>query len=302
MPWAEIAGAVGGTALGMAGSGGSSALSYYFDRKLQQRAFNQQDYLAKNQHQFEVADLRAAGLNPILSAHNGSGSGGGGGSPSVQTPDMGSSALAGFRAKAERDQLEAQTKKLEQEAEMANSITGKSRAEEIAVIQAMEQSLLDGVANRDLSSAQAQYYRSQAHLSDIEAMTKPYHDWLRTVGTGVAGLYGAHQLLRGKLGFAHKFGDARISSPPPDKGGMSGGRSKSVSRSTVGNPRSPSPPRQPAPSGHSARSNSHGSAPRMTRGVGGPAPAVRLDNGINTARGGLYGSSFSGPAGVKLRP
>ena len=67
MSWGAVAGAaVGG--LGDLLTGG------YFSRK----AWLRQKEAMQNQHQWEVADLRAAGLNPILSATGGSGASTGG--------------------------------------------------------------------------------------------------------------------------------------------------------------------------------------------------------------------------------
>ena len=57
-PWAE--------AIGGAANLGSSALSAYFGWKHQKEVM-------QNRHQWEVADMRKAGLNPILSATGGSG-------------------------------------------------------------------------------------------------------------------------------------------------------------------------------------------------------------------------------------
>lgn len=56
-PWAE--------AIGGAANLGSSALSAYFGWKHQKEVM-------QNRHQWEVADMRKAGLNPILSATGGS--------------------------------------------------------------------------------------------------------------------------------------------------------------------------------------------------------------------------------------
>ena len=70
-PWAE--------AIGGAANFGSSALSAYFGRKHQKEAM-------QNRHQWEVADMRKAGLNPILSATGGSGTPGN--APPIVAPDL----------------------------------------------------------------------------------------------------------------------------------------------------------------------------------------------------------------------
>ena len=71
-PWAE--------AIGGAANLGSSALSAYFGWKHQKEAM-------QNRHQWEVNDLRKAGLNPILSA---GGSGAPGNAPPIVAPDLAS--------------------------------------------------------------------------------------------------------------------------------------------------------------------------------------------------------------------
>lgn len=70
MDWGS---AIGG-AMSAAGSLGDLLTGGYFSRKAWQR----QKEAMQNAHQWEVADLRAAGLNPILSATGGSGASTGG--------------------------------------------------------------------------------------------------------------------------------------------------------------------------------------------------------------------------------
>lgn len=73
----------------MSSAGGflSSAIQYQHNKKLQDRAFQHQIRMYRNAHQWEVEDLRKAGLNPILSTHSASGA-----SPaptaSVSSPDF----------------------------------------------------------------------------------------------------------------------------------------------------------------------------------------------------------------------
>lgn len=95
--WAE--------AIGGAANFGSSALSAYVGWKHQKE-------LMKNRHQWEVEDMRKAGLNPILSA---GGSGAPGNAPSVVAPDLAGAMKSGAETSTQhsekklKDALEKQT-------------------------------------------------------------------------------------------------------------------------------------------------------------------------------------------------
>lgn len=85
---------------------GSSALSAYFGWKHQKEAM-------QNRHQWEVADMRKAGLNPILSATGGSGAPGN--APPIVAPDLASAFKSGAETSTQhseknlKDALEKQT-------------------------------------------------------------------------------------------------------------------------------------------------------------------------------------------------
>ena len=92
-------------AIGGAFNLGSSALSAYFNWKHQKEVM-------QNRHQWEVADMRKAGLNPILSA---GGSGAPGNAPTIVPPDIAGAMKSGAEASTQRsekslkDALEKQT-------------------------------------------------------------------------------------------------------------------------------------------------------------------------------------------------
>ena len=97
-PWSDAIGGVFNL--------GSSAASAYFSWKHQKEAM-------QNRHQWEVADMRKAGLNPILSATGGSGAPGN--APPIVAPDLASAFKSGAETSTQhseknlKDALEKQT-------------------------------------------------------------------------------------------------------------------------------------------------------------------------------------------------
>lgn len=114
-PWAE--------AIGGAANLGSSALSAYFSWKHQKEVM-------QNRHQWEVDDLRKAGLNPILSA---GGSGAPGNAPIIEAPDVAGSAAKAVEAslgRSQEDLIKAQTQQSVSSARQAESQTALNKTEE----------------------------------------------------------------------------------------------------------------------------------------------------------------------------
>lgn len=114
-PWAE--------AIGGAANLGSSAVSAYFSWKHQKEVM-------KNRHQWEVEDLRKAGLNPILSA---GGSGAPGNAPIIEAPDVSGAAAKAVEAslgKSQEDLIKAQTQQSVSSARQAESQTALNKTEE----------------------------------------------------------------------------------------------------------------------------------------------------------------------------
>lgn len=93
-------------AIGGAANLGSSALSAYVGWKHQKEVM-------QNRHQWEVADMRKAGLNPILSATGGSGAPGN--APTIVAPDLAGAFKSGAETSTQhseknlKDALEKQT-------------------------------------------------------------------------------------------------------------------------------------------------------------------------------------------------
>ncbi len=157
-----------GLALGMLGAGALSAASSYAINKANLRNQNEVNdvniNLANTAHQREVADLRLAGLNPILSA-NGSGAGGTAQvSSQLENPLSGlaSSIGAAFSAKQQYNLAQAQTKQSMASADM--SVASARQAEIEAKMQEENLKLLKANNEFQLSPEGRRFYRDKQLL------------------------------------------------------------------------------------------------------------------------------------------
>ena len=92
----------------VAAAGVGGILSGLFGRSSAKKSMSFQREMAQKAHQYEVTDLRAAGLNPILSGMGGSGARASGGAM-PPTPDFGGLAVASALAKANVENIQANT-------------------------------------------------------------------------------------------------------------------------------------------------------------------------------------------------
>lgn len=120
---------VGGAAAGAGGGLISGGMQYLYNKKLQQRTHDFQERMSNTQYQRTMADMRKAGLNPILAAKLGGGGAPPGASASVSQSDLVSSAKAGASMKPQIALLKAQLEQATTSAEASRQQALRTHSE-----------------------------------------------------------------------------------------------------------------------------------------------------------------------------
>lgn len=141
----------------LAGNVATAFLSDHFNRGSARSQEYFQAEMSNTAHQREVADLRAAGLNPILSVNAGASTPSGSGYQ-VPVPALGTSATNARVAAANMEQMRENTQLIRDNQQLTQANTAKSQVEALNILQSTEESK----SRVALQAAQEAWTRLQA--------------------------------------------------------------------------------------------------------------------------------------------
>lgn len=164
-----LVGAVAGGLMGLAGDSMNNSAASDRQEAATKAQIEWNREAMQNKHQWEIADLKKAGLNPMLSAMNGS-TGTLGASAAVASPgssSVGSSASSMSSAFAQNMLAKKSMATLDSEIEKNNADAVKARAEAQSTLDMVDVAKQNSASQIELNASNADLFRSETEKNNI---------------------------------------------------------------------------------------------------------------------------------------